>query len=81
MLKHYLVSGSQCPIRIYNVINCSDGAAAPKGLTTYGTTQRKSESDMPATESERLARSERLVIRFKSLGKKRYVLSGVWGFE
>ena len=66
-LKHYLVSGSWCPMIIFNV-DFSNGAAAPKGLMTYGTTQESSESDIPATDSESPARrSERPVKRFESV--------------
>ena len=39
------------PIKFLKLINYNDWAAAPKGSMTYGTTQRRSEFDMPATES------------------------------
>ena len=39
-------TGPSDPLKFFSVINCSDGAAAPKESMTYGTTQRRSESDM-----------------------------------
>ena len=50
------------PLDFSSVISCSDGAAAPKGLMTYGSTQRRSESDMPAIESKKRVK------KFESLG-------------
>ena len=49
-------------LELFSVINCSDGAAAPKGSMTFGTTQMRSESCVTATESKRPAK------RFESQG-------------
>ena len=37
-LKRYLVSGSECPLAFFEIVDCSDGAAALKGSMTYGST-------------------------------------------
>ena len=64
-------------LEFFSVINCSDGATVPKGLMTYGTTQRRSEFDMPATVSKRPAkRSHRPAKRFVSLGGQKNGLEG-----
>ena len=59
LLKHFwsAIPSALVPQKNFlKVINCSDGAAAPKRLMTYCTTQWRSESDLPATEFERPAR-------------------------
>ena len=60
------------PLEFFSFINCSDGAATPKGLMTYGTKKRRSESDMPTTEYKRPASSCQTQKRIKFFSQDIY---------
>ena len=47
---------SAVPSAQLELFSLSNGAAALKGSITYGTTQRRSESESPAIEAERSTR-------------------------